>query len=176
VLGRRSWWAVVAIVLLGVGGGVVAWDRHTLRASQETVSVLLVLGRHGTGQATISVRRGRLGAPGPFAERVASLLMPTAHQSPTQIYTDLLDRSQMIDVPRRGIESSTRLGRHRWRVERALSWLSCYRRLAVRRPGLGDVLCVRAAGRALVCCNRLTGAAAWCDGKSGRLDRADPPQ
>jgi transposase len=35
-------------------------------------------------------------------------------------------------IARRGIESSTRLGRHRWKVERALSWLSCYRRLAVR--------------------------------------------
>jgi transposase len=35
-------------------------------------------------------------------------------------------------IARRGIESSTRLGRHRWRVERALSWLSCYRRLAIR--------------------------------------------
>jgi transposase len=35
-------------------------------------------------------------------------------------------------IARRGIESSTRLGRHRWRVERALSWLACYRRLAIR--------------------------------------------
>ena len=35
-------------------------------------------------------------------------------------------------IARRGIESSQRLGRHRWRVERALSWLSCYRRLQVR--------------------------------------------
>jgi len=35
-------------------------------------------------------------------------------------------------IARRGIESSTRLGRHRWRVERPLSWLSCYRRLAIR--------------------------------------------
>jgi IS5 family transposase len=35
-------------------------------------------------------------------------------------------------IARRGIESSTRLGRHRWRVERALSWLSCFRRLQVR--------------------------------------------
>jgi hypothetical protein len=33
---------------------------------------------------------------------------------------------------RRGIESSSRLGRHRWRVERSLSWLSCDRRLQVR--------------------------------------------
>jgi transposase len=35
-------------------------------------------------------------------------------------------------IARRGIESSSRLGRHRWRIERTLSWLSCYRRLAVR--------------------------------------------
>jgi hypothetical protein len=32
----------------------------------------------------------------------------------------------------RGIESSVRLGRHRWKVERSLSWLSCFRRLQVR--------------------------------------------
>jgi hypothetical protein len=35
-------------------------------------------------------------------------------------------------IARRGIESSQRLGRYRWRVARALSWLSCYRRLQVR--------------------------------------------
>jgi transposase len=35
-------------------------------------------------------------------------------------------------IARRGIESSTRLGRHRWRVERSLSWLSCWRRLQIR--------------------------------------------
>jgi transposase len=35
-------------------------------------------------------------------------------------------------IARRRIESSTRLGRHRWKVERSLSWLSCFRRLQVR--------------------------------------------
>jgi transposase len=30
------------------------------------------------------------------------------------------------------VESSARLGRHRWKVERTLSWLSCFRRLQVR--------------------------------------------
>jgi transposase len=35
-------------------------------------------------------------------------------------------------IARRQIESSARLGRHRWRVERSLSWLSCFRRLQVR--------------------------------------------
>jgi len=35
-------------------------------------------------------------------------------------------------IARRGVESSARLGRHRWKVERSLSWLSCWRRLGVR--------------------------------------------
>ena len=35
-------------------------------------------------------------------------------------------------IARRGMESPTRLGRHRWRIERTLSWLSCYRRPGVR--------------------------------------------
>jgi IS5 family transposase len=35
-------------------------------------------------------------------------------------------------IARRGVESSARLGRHRWKVERSLSWLSCWRRLTVR--------------------------------------------
>jgi hypothetical protein len=35
-------------------------------------------------------------------------------------------------IARRGMESSVRLGRHRWRVERSLSWPSCWRRLQLR--------------------------------------------
>ena len=59
-------------------------------------------------------------------------------------------------IARREVESSTRLGRHRWKVERSLSWLSCFRRLQVRWD--------RDAGRwfafvlvacAVVCFNRL---------------------
>jgi transposase len=43
-----------------------------------------------------------------------------------------LRRGIRARIARRGIESSSRLGRHRWRIERTLSWLSRYRRLAVR--------------------------------------------
>jgi IS5 family transposase len=59
-------------------------------------------------------------------------------------------------IARRGIESSARLGLHRWKIERSLSWLSCWRRLQVRWD--------RDAGRwfafvlvacAVVCFNRL---------------------
>jgi transposase len=35
-------------------------------------------------------------------------------------------------IARRGIESSEKLGRHRWVVERTLSWLNRFRRLKVR--------------------------------------------
>jgi transposase len=59
-------------------------------------------------------------------------------------------------IARRQIESSTRLGRHRWRVERALSWLSCYRRLQVRWDrGSERFFAFVLLACALVCCNRL---------------------
>jgi transposase len=35
-------------------------------------------------------------------------------------------------IARRGIESSQRLGRHRWIIERSLAWLTGYRRLTLR--------------------------------------------
>ena len=35
-------------------------------------------------------------------------------------------------IARRGVESSTRLGRHRWVVERSFAWLTGYRRLTLR--------------------------------------------
>jgi hypothetical protein len=57
---------------------------------------------------------------------------------------------------RRGIESSQRLGRYRWRVERALSWMSCWRRLQVRWDrDAGRWFAVALLACALVCLNRL---------------------
>jgi len=38
-----------------------------------------------------------------------------------------------------GIESSERLGRHRWVVERTLAWLSKYRRLTIRYERHEDI-------------------------------------
>jgi Transposase DDE domain len=58
-------------------------------------------------------------------------------------------------IARRGVESSTRLGRHR-KVERALSWLSCYRRLAIRWDrGSERFFAFVLLACALVCFNRL---------------------
>ena len=42
-------------------------------------------------------------------------------------------------IARRGIESSERLGRHRWVVERTLSWIARCRRLIVRYERRDDV-------------------------------------
>ena len=59
-------------------------------------------------------------------------------------------------IARRQIESSTRLGRHRWKVERALSWLSCFRRLQVRWDrDSGRWFAFVLVACALVCFNRL---------------------
>ena len=58
--------------------------------------------------------------------------------TPTRAMTAAPNRSYLrrrgirARIARRGVESSTRLGRHRWKVERSLSWLSCFRRLQVR--------------------------------------------
>jgi transposase len=43
-------------------------------------------------------------------------------------------------IARRGVESSTRLGRHRWKVERSLAWLLANRRLTIRCERRADIL------------------------------------
>jgi len=37
-----------------------------------------------------------------------------------------------VRIARRGIESSQRLGRHRWKAERSIAWLAGCRRLRIR--------------------------------------------
>ncbi len=44
----------------------------------------------------------------------------------------LSERGIKVRIARRGIESSTRLGRHRWKAERTIAWLAGCRRLRVR--------------------------------------------
>ncbi|PPJ35434.1 IS5/IS1182 family transposase [Nocardia nova] len=42
------------------------------------------------------------------------------------------DRGIGVRIARKGIESSDRLGRHRWVIERTIAWLSGYHRLNIR--------------------------------------------
>lgn len=59
-------------------------------------------------------------------------------------------------IARRGIDSSERLGWHRWVVERTLSWLNRYRRLKVRYERRADVhQAFLDLGCALICWNQV---------------------
>ena len=44
----------------------------------------------------------------------------------------LTRRGIKVRIARRGVESSDRLGRHRWKAERSIAWLAGCRRLRVR--------------------------------------------
>jgi IS5 family transposase len=59
-------------------------------------------------------------------------------------------------IARRGIESSERLGRYRWVVERTGAWLNRYRRLKVRYERRDDIhQAFLELGCALICWNYL---------------------
>jgi IS5 family transposase len=68
----------------------------------------------------------------------------------------LRDRSITPRIARRGVESSKKLGRHRWVVERTLSWLNRQRRLKVRYERRDDIhQAFLHLGCALICWNFL---------------------
>jgi transposase len=59
-------------------------------------------------------------------------------------------------IARRGKDSSARLGRHRWVVERTLAWLNQFRRLTVRYERREDIhRAFLSLGCALICWNYL---------------------
>lgn len=60
-------------------------------------------------------------------------------------------------IARKGVESSERLGRHRWVVERTLAWMARYRRLAVRYERRADIHeAFLHLGCSLICLNYLS--------------------
>jgi len=68
----------------------------------------------------------------------------------------LTTRHIRIRIARKGIDSSQRLGRHRWVVERTLAWLNRYRRLTVRYERRADIhQAFLTLGCALICCKAL---------------------
>jgi transposase len=59
-------------------------------------------------------------------------------------------------IARKGVDSSLRLGRHRWVVERTLAWLNRYRRLTVRYERRADIhQAFLTLGCCLICFNAL---------------------
>lgn len=57
-------------------------------------------------------------------------------------------------IARKGLESSEKLGRHRWVVERTHAWLNRYRRLKIRYERTAEIhLAFLQLGCALICWN-----------------------
>jgi transposase len=74
---------------------------------------------------------GPRGRPGRPRQRPAKLHADKGYDYPT-CRRALRRRGIRPRIARRGLESSQRLGRHRWKVERSLAWLLANRRLTVR--------------------------------------------
>jgi len=61
-----------------------------------------------------------------------------------------------VRIARKGVDSSEKLGRHRWVVERTLAWLNRFRRLTVRYERRTDIhQAFLTLGCALICFNAL---------------------
>ena len=71
-------------------------------------------------------------------KRPAKLHADKAYDS-APLRVELRKRGITPRIARKGIESSEKLGRHRWVVERTLAWLARYRRLAIRYERHDDV-------------------------------------
>jgi transposase len=98
---------------------------------------------------------GPRGRPGRPRKRPAKLHADKAYDS-SPLRRALRARGITPRVARRGIDSSERLGRHRWVVERSLAWLLGYRRLGVRYERRADLLQgLLHLGCALICLNFL---------------------
>jgi transposase len=68
----------------------------------------------------------------------------------------LSERGIKVRIARKGIESSERLGRYRWVVERTISWLHRNRRLAVRHERRDDThQAFLDLGCSLICWNQV---------------------
>jgi IS5 family transposase len=83
--------------------------------------------------------KGRRGRPGRPRRRPAKLHGDKGYDYP-RCRRELRRRGITPRIARRGIESSDRLGRHRYVVERSLAWVVGYRRLQVRYERRADVL------------------------------------
>lgn len=64
----------------------------------------------------------------------------------------LRERGITPRIARKGIESTEKLGRHRWVIERSIAWLFGYRRLTVRYERHAHLFCAFLALAAILTC------------------------
>ena len=66
-------------------------------------------------------------------------------------------RGIKVRIARKGVDSSARLGRHRWVVERTFAWLDQFRRLTIRYERRHDIHdAFLSLGCSLICLNAIT--------------------
>ena len=96
------------------------------------------------------------GEPGRPRKRPAKLHADKGYDFP-RCRKALRRRGIKARISRRGVDSSERLGRHRWVVERTLAWLARYRRLSVRYERRADIHeAFLHLGCSLICLNYLS--------------------
>jgi transposase len=94
---------------------------------------------------------GPRGRPGRPRKRPLKLHADKAYDTP-RCRRHLHRHGIRCRIARKGIESSQKLGRHRWVVERTLAWFARYRRLTIRYERRDDVhLAFLHLASALVC-------------------------
>ncbi len=93
---------------------------------------------------------------GPRRRRPGKLRADKAYYSADHLRW-LRERGIVPRIARPGIETSERLGKHRWKIERSISWLFGYRRLTVRYERKGrHFLAFLGLAAALTCYKRLS--------------------
>jgi IS5 family transposase len=108
----------------------------------------------------VAAVKGPRGHPGRPRQRPAKLHLDKGYDYP-RCRRALRRRGITPRIARRGIESSGRLGHHRYVVERSLAWLVGYRRLQVRYERRADILTAfLQLACALICLNALKQAKA----------------
>ena len=99
-----------------------------------------------------NVRSGKRGRP---RCRPRKLHADKAHDS-RRCRRECRERGITPRIARKGMDSSQRLGRHRWVVERTHAWMARLRRLTVRYEEREDIhLAFTPLGCALVCLNQI---------------------
>ncbi len=100
-----------------------------------------------------AIKRGGRGRP---RRRPAKLHGDKGYDNP-RVRRYLRRRGITARIARIGRDSSARLGRHRWVVERTLSWLLSYKRLALRYDRTATTITALARlAITLICARRLS--------------------
>jgi transposase len=96
---------------------------------------------------------------GPRRRRPAKLHADKAYDQ-ADLRAWVRDHGVAVRIARKGIESSTKLGKHRWVIERSIAWLFGYHRLAIRYDRYADHFCAfLTLAASLTCFKKLAKAA-----------------